>query len=278
MIGQHPQLYGLPELKLFAYRTIGELDASLPREARERGFAHRSPGLVRAVAELEFGGQDENTLQAALAWLRDRPRWTGAHLLDHLIGRVHSRIPIEKSPEHVNSTGALERMARAYPRARYIHLTRHPITTITSMNRHLQRTLPGAQEIDFTPHCIKTWLNCNNRIDTVTCRLPPERWRHVRAEDVLNTPTPIFHEIATWLGIRSDTAAIEAMLHPEQSPFAGFAPKTSGVSGGNDPTFLADPRPRPIEQPPTFAHPLEWRADLRLWASTRRAAEQLGYT
>jgi len=55
MIGQHPELAGLPELKLFRYRTIGELERSLPPYWIERGFTHRSPGLVRALAQLEFG-------------------------------------------------------------------------------------------------------------------------------------------------------------------------------------------------------------------------------
>ena len=46
MIGQHPELAGLPELKLFCYATLGELDASLPRYWVQRGIKHRSPGLV----------------------------------------------------------------------------------------------------------------------------------------------------------------------------------------------------------------------------------------
>src|SRR5207244_12610901 len=68
MIGQHPDLFGMPELKLFVFRTIGELDASLPAEARRLGFAHRSPGLVRAVAELEYGAQNTTNLAAAIPW------------------------------------------------------------------------------------------------------------------------------------------------------------------------------------------------------------------
>jgi hypothetical protein len=54
MIGQHPLLYGFPELKLFACPTIGEVEASLPGTS---ALIDRSPGLVRAVAELLFGNQ-----------------------------------------------------------------------------------------------------------------------------------------------------------------------------------------------------------------------------
>src|ERR1700736_1202175 len=57
MLGQHPDLAGLPELKLFSYRTIGELEASLPQYWIDRGFTYRSPGLVRALGEYMVGGQ-----------------------------------------------------------------------------------------------------------------------------------------------------------------------------------------------------------------------------
>ena len=72
MVGQHPALFALPELKLFAYPTLGELAASLPEYWRRRGVAHRSPGLVRAVAELLCGGQDPVGIPAAQAWLAAR--------------------------------------------------------------------------------------------------------------------------------------------------------------------------------------------------------------
>jgi hypothetical protein len=63
MIGQHPQLAGLPELKLFSYPTIGELEASLPQYWIDRGITHRSPGLIRAIAEYKFRGQEADALE-----------------------------------------------------------------------------------------------------------------------------------------------------------------------------------------------------------------------
>src|SRR5204863_3758237 len=91
MIGQHPDLAGLPELKLFCGDTIGELEASLPQFWRDRGVTHRSPGLVRALAEFEFGGQTAQSLAAARAWLEDRLDWSGSDVLDVLLERLHPR-------------------------------------------------------------------------------------------------------------------------------------------------------------------------------------------
>src|ERR1700693_5783209 len=52
MIGQHPQMYGLPELHLFSADTIGEWLEQCSRESYEMDH-----GLVRTVAELFFGAQ-----------------------------------------------------------------------------------------------------------------------------------------------------------------------------------------------------------------------------
>src|ERR1700733_3323700 len=76
MLGQHPDLVGLPELKLFAYPTVGELEASLPHFWIERGVMHRSPGLVRTVAEFVFGDQSVGSLNQARNWLEERYSWS----------------------------------------------------------------------------------------------------------------------------------------------------------------------------------------------------------
>ena len=129
MIGQHPELAGLPELKLFATRTVGELEAPLSRYWMERGVTHRSPGLVRALAQLEFGGQSPEAMASAMSWLHARKHWRGPQVLDVLLERLAPRSAVEKSPDHVLNPAALRRIKRAYPKARYLHLTRHPVTS-----------------------------------------------------------------------------------------------------------------------------------------------------
>ena len=116
MIGQHPALCGLPELKLFASPTIGEMEASLPRFWIERGVTHRSPGLVRALAEYLFGSQDVAALTAAREWLAPRRDWPGEAVLDILLAHLSPRLAIEKSPENAASDEALARLAEPIPR------------------------------------------------------------------------------------------------------------------------------------------------------------------
>jgi hypothetical protein len=277
MIGQHPDLAGLPELKLFAYRTIGEMEASLPAYWIERGLTHRSPGLVRALAQYEFGDQTLASLARAREWLQARSHWSGAQVLDVLLARLAPRAAVEKSPENVATGAALRRLAAAYPRARYLHLTRHPVATQASMVAHGNRTVPEHPLRGQPMAGIAAWREVHARIARFAARLPADRVMRVRAEAVLNDPAPQLRAIAQWLGLRADDAAIEAMRHPEASPFARLGPAGSGVLGGNDPGFLHDPVPRRVELCPTLEQPPGWHGEPRLWRQTIALARRLGY-
>ena len=278
MVGQHPQLGGLPELKLFCHATIGDLEASLPQYWIDRGVTHRSPGLLRALAELEFGGQTAHSVSAARAWLRDRPDWPGAAVLDVLLERLSPRAAVEKSPDNLLSGIGLECMAAAYPRARYLHLTRHPLSTQRSIEQHRRRTVPADPQSREPMAGIAAWYDIHRRILMFAAGLAPDRYLRVRAEDVLNHPLPRLAAIAAWLGIRADSAAIEAMLHPEASPFSNPGPPEIGVAGGNDPGFLHDPIPRRVDIPSGLEPPPGWIPDASVWEMVAGLANELGYS
>ena len=277
MIGQHPDLVGLPELKLFCCRTIGELEASLPSYWIRRGITHRSPGLVRALAEFEFGDQTFPSLSLARAWLQDRQHWSGADVFDVLLTRLSPRIAVEKSPDNVLDDTSLARMASAYPKARYIHLTRHPVTTQRSMQEHRKRTVPADPQKDEPMYGIASWYSIHRRILHFGATLSADRYMRIRAEDVLNDTESQLRTIAMWLGVRTDDSAIEAMKHPEASPFAGLHTADSGIVGGNDPSFLNDPTPRSAEIPSTLEAPPGWAAEPNVWRMVVELANRLGY-
>jgi len=277
MIGQHPEMVGFPELKLFAYPTIGELGASLPQYWRSRGATHRSPGLVRTVAQFAFGRQEMASLTQAQAWLRQRERWSGADVLDFLLAFHEPRTGIEKSPENVESDETLTRLSSAYPRAKYLHLTRHPISTQKSMQDHLLRMVPGYKMAGQPMSGISGWVATQQRILNFAASLPPDRFFRIKGEDVLCNPRSALTNIATWLGIRTDEEAIAAMMHPEESPFACEGPRDSGVIGGYDPEFLRSPSLRLVQSPPALALPAGWISNASLWRRTVDLANRLGY-
>lgn len=277
MIGQHPELSGLPELKLFAYPTIRELEESLPRYWFERGVTHRSPGLLRALGEIKFGGQTRESICAAREWLRERAHWSGYAVLDVLMVHLSPRVAVEKSPENVLSDDALARIASAYPKARYVHLTRHPVTTQRSLQEHLKQTVPNHPQNGEPVNSIVSWYEAHRRILRFTAGLPEDRYIRVKAEDVMNDCREQLSRIAAWLGVRTDDAAIEAMAHPESSPFAKFGPPDSGATGGNDPSFLRDPIPRRVVVPSGLESPRGWAEAPGVWRMVAALANHLGY-
>jgi hypothetical protein len=278
MVGQHPQCASLPELKLFAYPSIRELEASLPRYWTDRGITHRSPGLVRAVAQLEFGSQQPKALLSARAWLQDRLNWSGAHVLDALLERLSPQVTVEKSPENVATDEALRRLASSYPNARYLHLTRHPVTTQHSLEQHLNCTVPGYLVPNQPMSGVAFWVETQCRILRFASVLPKSRYMHFKAEDILNHPRPQLTSIAAWLGVRTDENAVEDMMHPENSPFASMGNPTTGIIGGHDPKFLRDPIPHPVPFASSLDPPDGWVRNQPLWQMTVEIANRLGYT
>ena len=103
------------------------------------------------------------------------------------------------------------------------------------------------------------WYDSHERIMRFLETIPPERRQRVRGEDVLNDPKTMV-SICRWLGIDHGPAALEAMRHPENSPFAREGPENA--QWGNDPSYQSSPALRSSAPPPTsLSGPLPWRPD-----------------
>ncbi|MBF0334276.1 MAG: sulfotransferase [Alphaproteobacteria bacterium] len=275
MLGQHPDLYGMPELNLFVGETVGAVIDVLTK-IRPRSL----DGLYRAVAEIECGGQDALGVERAIELTRQRRAWPAKRMLDHLGEAVAPRIWVDKSPSTVVNERALENALRFYPDAHYLHLTRHPrptcesIHTITAKNvapKRGRRPATGKNEPE------RLWQRMNGDIVRLAGALTPGQYMHVRGEDILGDPHAFLRQICEWLDIRDDDVAIEAMLHPEESPYAGIGPAAAPF--GNDPNFLRNPHftRRPIPAA-SLEGPLSWRGDGGVFEErTAWLARRFGY-
>lgn len=275
MIGEHPQLYGFPELAVFRAETVGGLLVNPPGF---RGLVpqKRTSGLVRAIAQLHEGCQDADAVARARRWLGARSDWHVAWLFDYLLELVEPLVGLEKSPDDSNRRDYLARLARLYPRARFLHLTRHPRTTVDSMYAAwaAARLWDVSDEL-LRMHLLGYWFFHHRRVKLFAESLPRHRWLRVRSEDVLNDPRPTLTRICEWLGIDSGEKSIDSMIHPERSPFARIGPP--GALGGNDPGFLSDPVPRPTLLPDSFDLPQDWIVDPWLHLAVVELGTELGY-
>ncbi len=286
MIGNHPQLLGLPETNLFARDTIGELQELYRFRPR---FQH---GLLRTIAELALGGQTEQNIEAAQEWLAENASLSTAEAFRDLMALAEPRGLIDKSPLYVVTDGALERIISNFPEARFLHLVRHPRGTCESIYKLRQSTMRGRNwmqqlgrggaqtlianqiEVELTP--TRMWLRPHQRVLNLLSNVDSEHKMCLQGELLLSNPRPHLIDIAKWLGVSTEESAIESMLHPETSPFACFGP--SNATFGNDPSFLKDPTLRPYSpKPMTLDGPLSWDDSLTFSEELRNQAIELGY-
>ncbi len=291
MLGQHPQLYCLPETHLFVGENVREW-----RKVCSRSVFPMRHGLLRAIAELIFAGQTEANVRLAAGWLERRSFYTTGCLLEVLANQVPGRTLIEKSATTALHANSLRRAIAMFPQARFLHLVQHPLRHHAAVIAALKETAatPGrtpewlpylAFASNPAPHDFsqerpelnpqRSWLEWNRAVETHLAEIPNQKMR-LRIEEILDAPDDALASVARWLGLRCDDEARVAMRHPERSPFGGFGPP--GARYGDDVRFLRNPS---IPCPRSEEHPLRGLgdrfADTEISSDVRGLAEQYGY-
>jgi Sulfotransferase family len=292
MLGQHPAMYGLPELNLFSAETMTEW-----WDMASQATFNMAHGLLRTVAQLYFGEQTEASVKGARGWLMRRSHFTTGMMLETLAERVHPLILVYKSPS-MSYTVPLQRAYRMFPHARFLHLVRHPIGYGESVMKAIERhgALPSSHWLlylasfpsapagegempkynqDIDPQ--RSWHALHTNICEFLESVPDHQKMRIRGEELLTDPDRGLQDIARWTGLRTEPEAIEKMKQPQDSPYACYGPPSARF--GNDSLFLDNPVLRPDRAEPHTLHgALSWREDDReLLPKVRRLAEEFGY-
>lgn len=291
MLGQHPQLYDLLETQIF------EVDTMRAWWRRYGIDNHDGDGLTRVIAEVVYGDQRMRTVRHARRWLRMHLEWSMGDILTFLMERLNPLIPVEKNPiegdtdERIQE--ALQRRYQLLPNAWFLHLTRHPLSYGLSHLEHLRKMAEvgdplrmqlrykrmvdessGTSVVDPQVLWYRVTANIVRFLDTTK----GIRFVRMRSEDLLSDPRRQLKRIAQRFGLRTDERAIDDMMHPERSPFAGLGPPNARFGG--DPTFFRSPMFRSgapgIDR---LEVPLPWRRDGSSFKPhVCELAHSLGYT
>lgn len=296
MLGQHPEMYAVPETHLFCENTLEDW---IYRAAQAPW--PMADGLLRAIAQLYFGRQDADTVRMARKWVQARSDLSTFEIFRLLSAKVYPAIMIDKSPSMVNNFDIISRTYKEFPQARFIHLLRHPrgyceslINLIDEKTSHkpipsthwllkfASASLPdgyspgGAGHVTLDPQ--NRWYARNNLISKFLKSVPPGQQMRVLGEDLLRQPEEMLREVASWMNLRTDATAIERMMHPECSPYS--SPGPPGARYGNDGHFLQNPSLRailPVDQ--DLEGPLTWRNDGHgFYPRVKALARGFGYT
>lgn len=280
MLGQHPQMYGLPELYLNIADTIR--DWWIKCGAGMTGLHH---GLLRAVAQLYFGRQTEETIGEAYQWIQGHFRLGTGALFRVLTEQIEPRIGVEKSPYSVGREENLWRLLEFFPNARFIHLVRHPRSTCDSLLKfdnavRLLTRSNNAYDYSTNPPTLDPqmwWYENHMRIQAFTDRLPAWQRLRLQGERFLLEPHQHLRMVTAWLGLPCNDTALTEMMHPERSPFARVGPPSARY--GNDHGFLQQPEFRPFrDKGEMLDGPLAWRADgCGFLLEVKELAREFGY-
>jgi hypothetical protein len=272
----HPDLFGFPEMLIFDAPTVGSLLNEQQRRpwARPEWIDVHLSGVIRATAELNWGGQSVADIRRARCWLGERPDWTTVELMNYFLELINPLIGLEKSPETVYFAEALDSCLQAYPEARFLHLTRHPLTSQRSMHAHW-RLQPGLAGQALITRAASTWYYGHSRVVTWLAQLPDIQWMRVRAEDVLSAPRSLLPRILGWLGLPASDQIIGRMLRTEDWRFAGTG--ESDTLFGGDQSFYRSPRLRHIPEPGPVMFDPAWKLPGDMCAQIGDLARHLGY-
>lgn len=286
MIGQHPELYGMPELNLFQCADMEEFNSGENADGTSKSPFWRSMrhGLLRTVAQVFSGEQTAESIRMAERWLRTRETQSSGETFIELCEAVAPLRIVEKSPALLRKRLFMDRMLEAFPNAKFIHLVRSPIDQCRSA-----LDAKGGVGILLSLNCVDyrgdtaelepqiLWHDTQVQILRFLDQLPPEQFITLRGEDLLNDTDATLKSICRWLKIADTDDAITAMKRPEEGPYSFIGP--ANASHGNDVNFLKSPALREgAVTPAALDAPLPWRSDdERLHPRVVNLAQALGY-
>lgn len=275
LLAGHQDIYGFPEMLLFESDTVGELLNPIQASSHTLMFADiRLSGILRAVSDALEGSQEGSAICRAKEWLAERSSWSLPQLMDYLLPLVYPRIGLEKSPATVGSDKALDACMEYYPQSRYIHLTRHPATTIRSTIDYWSPF--SHDERSLITWSASTWYKSHLRIMHKLSQLPSQRWLRMRAEDVVGDPATWLPHILDWLGLHYDNECVSRMTQTQNWRFAGTG--QSGELFGGDARFMRSPALRPIPQLAEAAFDPSWGLLEEVIRRMTSLASDLGYS
>jgi hypothetical protein len=289
VLGQHPDIFGVPELNLFRAETIKEYLSGRPKQKKKgKGSPFRfvrHDGTLRTVAQLYAGEQTLDSVELAYRWLHVRSQRSTASVFRELCEKVNPLALLDKSPGYVRRRAYMDRIWDTFPQARFIHLLRHPRgvceSIMTAQSGPISALFVGAVDDEGEAPVIDPqggWVDAHVNIMGFLGKIPQHQWMRVRGEDFLQNIELRAAEICRWLGIDDSAGALEAMKYPERSPFACIGPGTARLGG--DPNFLEAPQLRPYRAKTlSLEGALSWRPDGRGFNPDVKAlARSFGYS
>lgn len=278
-LGSHPDLYATPELNLFMAPTVGEL-----LDIFDVGQGAHAHGLLRALAELEFGSQSDAGIASAREWLEQRRELDTGQVALHLAARAAPRRLVVPDSESPLRPMDLQRLRLQVTDVHVIHLVRHPWEQGCLLAAWARERLFVPQ--DFKDHAFRPpqvepqipWLRSNTNIEHLLAGLTPGRFRRLQDEALGDPSASGLVELCAWLELRCDETVLKAMSDPQQWVFAGYGPGTAPYGLEAEVLEPFDDEDLELASSTTLSGPMPWQVEpLGLDAQVVHLAKRYGY-
>ncbi len=277
VLAQHPALYAVPELNLFLADTVGEL-----LDLFDRGQGGHAHGLLRALAQLDSGGQTDVGIEATRAWLEARHAEPVDSVLQHLAARVAPRRLIVPDAESALRPMDLQRLRNAAPRIECIHLLRHPWSQGVLLHAWACEQLFVPQ--DYKDHALRPplldpqipWLRAEHNLQNLFAQRPP--LLHLCGETLDDDFDVAARQLCEALGIGCDAETLTLMRDADHWLFAGNGPRSAPY--GLEPEAMEPFSAAALDlaAASSLTAPLPWRPDGQTFAiEVQQHARRCGY-
>jgi len=237
MIGQHDNLFCLPEINLFLANDFRGYLAFMDKES-----LNLKDGDLRAIAHFFFGDQSPSSINEALKFLNCNPKMKTKSVFESFQEKIHPKRIITKSPLYAGELNRLERLPKD---AYFIHLLRNPFAQNRSLTNYFRLYDLNPSNHLYLTHLrngYKGWINEQQNIESFLQKIPGNKKIRLYSELIMREPKKAMLELCHFLSVSDDNDNIERMMHPENSIFAGVGNEAARF--GNDPKFLMHPKLR----------------------------------
>jgi thioester reductase-like protein len=217
MLAGHSRLFSPQELYLGCFSDMAAHD-------RHLGGTVLNMGVIATIAEL---------LSRTGAW-NLYVQWKQgavptAEVYSFFSSRLGGRTLVDKSPCFFPPQAVIRRLASLFPRARFVHLVRHPVACISSYVRErFHGIFPETHGIDPYDCGEWVWTRVHEGILEVEAELGPGRMHRLYFEDLTGDPERALRRLCPSLGLSFEPALL--------TPYSGHRMVAGGFQVG-DPNF-----------------------------------------
>lgn len=268
ILAGHPQIFAPPELYLLSFNTLAERKAVF-----SEGNKFFPEGLIRAIMAIEnCDGERAKQIMEEL----EEQNLSTKEFFSLMQEWLPGKIIVDKTPSYAFNPQVLQRAEEEFENPLYIHLLRHPLAMIRSVEQMRLDLLAGitgdSDDMKFSVKQ-KGELMCSiahNNILKFLKNVPSSRQHRVKYEDLVQQPQSTVECLCQFIGIDFNADMLQPYKEKKQR-------MTDGIHSVS--LTIGDPKFHTYESIDAEAAD-RWKEDYQvdfLAEETWQVAEELGY-